>query len=48
MLVEYVKQPGRSFEELATHLQQQRQLIVAPESIRRFFQEHDLKKTAKA
>ena len=48
MLVEYLKQPGLSFEELATHLQQQRQLIVAPESIRRFFQEQGLKKTAKA
>lgn len=48
MLVEYVKQPGLSFEELAAHLQRQRQLTVAPESIRRFFQKHDLKKTAKA
>ena len=45
---EYVKQPGLSFEELAAHLQRQRQLTVAPESIRRFFQKHDLKKTAKA
>lgn len=48
MLVEYIKQPGLSFEQLAAHLQQQRELAVAPESIRRFFQEHDLKKTAEA
>jgi hypothetical protein len=45
VLVEYVKHPGRSFEELATHLRQQGQLAVGAESIRRFFAEHDLKKT---
>lgn len=48
MLVEYIKQPGLSFEQLAAHLQQQRQLTVAAESIRRFFQEQDLKKTPEA
>lgn len=48
LLVEYIKQPGLSFEQLAAHLQQQRQLTVAAESIRRFFQEHDLKKTPEA
>jgi hypothetical protein len=48
MLVEYIKQPGLGFEQLAARRQQQRQLTVAPESIRRFFQEHDLKKTPAA
>ena len=47
-LVEYIQHPGLSFEELAANLQQHRQLTVAPESIRRFFQEHDLKKTPEA
>ena len=45
VLVEHLKQPGLSFEQLATHLRQERQLTVAPENIRRFFQEHGLKKT---
>jgi hypothetical protein len=45
VLVEYIKNPGLSFEQLAANLQQQRELAVAPESIRRFFQEHALKKT---
>jgi len=44
-LVEHLKHPGLSFEQLAVHLQQQRQLTVTAESIRRFFTEHDLKKT---
>ncbi len=47
-LVEYIKHPGLSFEQLAANLQQRRQLTVAPESIRRFFQEQDLKKTPEA
>ena len=47
-LVEYIQQPGLSFEQLAANLQLHRQLSVAPESIRRFFQEHDLKKTPEA
>ena len=45
VLVEHLKHPGWSFEQLALHLQQQRQLTVSAESIRRFFAEHDLKKT---
>lgn len=44
VLVEHLKNPGLSFEQLAVHLQQ-RQLTVTAESIRRFFAEHDLKKT---
>jgi len=47
VLVEYIKHPQLSFEQLAAHLQEQRALAVAPESIRQFFQEHDLKKTPK-
>jgi hypothetical protein len=47
-LVEYIKHPGLSFEQIAARLQEQRQLTLAPESIRRFFQEHDLKKTPEA
>jgi nucleoside-diphosphate-sugar epimerase len=47
-LVEYIQHPGLSFEQLAANLQQHRQLTVASESIRRFFQEHDLKKTPEA
>ncbi len=45
MLVEYIKHPELSFEQLAAHLQQQRELTVTPERIRLFFQEHALKKT---
>jgi hypothetical protein len=45
VLVEHIKNPRLSFEQIAARLQEQRQLIVVPESIDRFFQEHDLKKT---
>ena len=48
VLVEYIKHPQLSFEQLAAHLQEHRALAVAPESIRQFFGEHDLKKTPKA
>jgi hypothetical protein len=48
VLVEYIKNPALSFEQIAAHLQEQRELAVTPESIRRFFQEHDLKKTLEA
>ncbi len=48
VLVEYIKNPALSFEQIAAHLQEQRGLVVAPESIGRFFQEHDLKKTPEA
>lgn len=46
VLVEYIKNPGLSFAQIAANLQKQRQLTVAPEAILRFFQEHDLKKTS--
>jgi hypothetical protein len=45
VLVEHIKNPGLSFEQIAALLQEQRKVAVAPENIQRFFQEHDLKKT---
>jgi hypothetical protein len=48
VLVEYIKEPRLSFEQIATRLREQRNLAVAPESIQRFFQEHDLKRTPPA
>jgi hypothetical protein len=48
VLVEYIKNSALSFEQLAARLQEQRQLTVSPETIRQFFQEHDLKKTPEA
>ncbi len=45
VLVEYIKNPGLSFEQIAAGLQERRKVALAPESIQRFFQEHDLKKT---
>jgi hypothetical protein len=48
VLVEYIKNPALSFEQIAANLQGQRGLAVAPESIRLFFQEHALKKTPAA
>ncbi len=48
VLVEHIKHPGLSFEQLASRLQEQRKVAVAPECIQRFFQEHDLKKTPEA
>jgi hypothetical protein len=48
VLVEHIRNPGLSFEQIAARLQEQRQLALSPESIRRFFQEHDLKKTPQA
>ena len=48
VLVEHIKNPGLSFEQLAARIREQRQLALAPESIRQFFQEQDLKKTPEA
>jgi hypothetical protein len=45
VLVEYIKNPDLSFEQLAARLQEQRKVAVAPEIIQQFFQEHALKKT---
>jgi hypothetical protein len=48
VLVEHIKNSALNFEQLAARLREQRQLTVSPESIRQFFQEHDLKKTPAA
>jgi len=48
VLVEHIKNCELSFAQLATRLQEQRQLSVRPEAIGQFFQEHDLKKTPEA
>ena len=48
VLVEYIKDPGLSFEQIAARLQEQHEVVVAPQSIQRFFQEQDLKKTPAA
>lgn len=48
VLVEHIKNCELSFEQLATRLQEQRQLSVRPEAIGQFFQEHDLKKAPEA
>jgi transposase len=48
VLVEHIKNPALSFEQLASHLQQQRKLPVTSDHIGRFFQEHGLKKTPAA
>ena len=48
VLVEHIKEPAPSFEQIATRLREQHNLAVAPEAIQRFFQEHGLKKTPQA
>ena len=48
VLVEHIKNPALSFEQLAVHLQEQRKLPVTSEHIARFFQEQGLKKTPEA
>ena len=45
VLVEHIKHPALSFEQLAAGLQRQGPLAVTPGSSRRFFEEHGLKKT---
>jgi hypothetical protein len=45
VLVEHIKKPTLSFEQIALQLRQQHNTAVSPESIQRFFQEHGLKKT---
>ena len=48
VLVEHIKEPALSFEQIAARVQEHRHLAVAPEAIQRFFQEHALKKTSPA
>jgi hypothetical protein len=45
VLVEHIKNPGLSFEQIAALLHQQHHVAVAPQSIQQFFQEQGLKKT---
>lgn len=45
VLVEHIKNPTLGFEQIASHLQQQRKLSCSADDIERFFQEHGLKKT---
>lgn len=45
VLVEHVKDPGLSFEQIAQNVRKQRDITVVAESIRRFFEDHGLKKT---
>lgn len=45
VLVEYIKNPALSFEQLAQGVRKQPNIFVTGEDIRRFFAEHDLKKT---
>jgi hypothetical protein len=48
VLVEHIKNPGLSFDQLAGRIREQRHLVLAPQSIQQFFQEQDLKKTPEA
>ena len=45
VLVEHIKNPALSFQEIAARLWTQEALAVPPESMGRFFEEHGLKKT---
>jgi len=45
VLVEFINNPQLSFKELAVNLKKKKNIIVAAESIDRFFQEHGVKKT---
>jgi hypothetical protein len=44
VLVEHVKHPEQDFEQVAANLRRREALSVAPEAIRRFFEEQGLKK----
>jgi len=46
VLVELIQHPEWSLEQVAAQLQHRRQMTVAVESIRRFLEQHGLKKTA--
>jgi len=45
VLVEYINNPGLSFEQIACNVEKHRQITVAQESIRCFFKEQGVKKT---
>jgi len=46
VLVEFIKNPRLSFEQMARGLRNSQRITVMPSDITRFFQEHGLKKTA--
>lgn len=46
VLVEFIKNPRLSFEQMARSLRDSQRITVMPSDITRFFQEHGLKKTA--
>ena len=45
VLVEFIKNPRLSFEQMARELRDSQRITVMPSDITRFFQEHGLKKT---
>ena len=45
VLVEYIKNPGLNFEQMAGNVQRERQITVDAESIHSFFEKQGLKKT---
>jgi len=45
VLVEYIKNPRLSLDQIADRVQRQRNITLAPQSLAAFFEEHDLKKT---
>ena len=46
VLVEFIKNPRLSFDQMARSLRDSQRITVIPSDITRFFQEHGLKKTA--
>ena len=46
VLVEFIKNPQLSFDQMARSLRDSQRITVIPSDITRFFQEHGLKKTA--
>ena len=46
VLVEYIKEPGLSFEQMAQRLRERRGISVGAQSIHDFFDQHGLKKTS--
>lgn len=45
VLVEYIKNPRLSLDQIADQVQRQRNITLAPQSVAAFFEEYDLKKT---
>lgn len=45
VLVEYIKNPGMSLDQISDRVQRQHNITLTPQSVAAFFEEHDLKKT---